>query len=380
MTVTGGTLSNFAGSGTSYTATFTPNVNSTTSGVVSISSGVFSDAAGNANADGADANNKVTFSVDTVIPTVSKVTPTSSPVAAVTDNIVITFSEPVVKGSGNVTLKTAAGTTVGTYDISSSSNLSLVGSTLTLNPTADLSYGTSYAVELATGLMNDAAGNIFVSGSIYTFSTSSAPIGKSFTYSTGNDVITGTTGSDTIDAGGGVDTMVYSGAKSGCTIMNSNASVTVSSGADGLDVLKNVERLKFSDVTVAVDIDGTGGQCYRIYKAAFARTPDSTGLGYWISVMDKGTSLQSVAGGFIDSAEFKSVYGINPTNNAIVTKFYTNVLGRAPDATGATYWTEILDSKQDTVANVLANISESAENKASLVGVIGNGFDYTPYD
>ena len=66
VTVTGGTLSNFAGSGTSYTATFTPNVNSTTSGVASISSGVFSDAAGNANADGADANNKVTIAVNTL--------------------------------------------------------------------------------------------------------------------------------------------------------------------------------------------------------------------------------------------------------------------------------------------------------------------------
>ena len=379
VTVSGGTLSNFVGSGTSYTAIFTPSANSITSGVVSVASSVFTDAAGNANADGSDANNKVTFSVDTVVPTVSKVTPTSSTVAAVTDNIVITFSESVVKGAGNVTLKTAAGATVGTFDISSSSNLSLVGSTLTLNPTADLSYGTSYIVELASGLITDAAGNSFVSGSSYAFSTASAPIGKSLTYATGNDVISGTTGSDTIDAGAGVDTVVYTGTKSAYTIINNTTSVTVSSGADGFDTLKNVERLKFSDATFAVDIDGIGGQCYRIYKAAFARTPDLGGVGYWISVMDKGTSLQSVAGGFIDSAEFKSVYGTNPTNDALVTKFYTNVLGRAPDATGAAYWTGILNNKQDTVANVLANISESTENKASLVGVIGNGFEYTPY-
>ena len=379
ITVSGGTISNFSGSGTSYTATFTPAINSTSSGVVTVASGVFTDAAGNANSDGSDANNKVTFSVDTLVPTVSKVSPTSSTVAAVTDNIVITFSESVVNGAGNVTLKTAAGATVGTFDISSSSNLSLVGSTLTLNPTADLSFGTSYVVELASGLITDVAGNSFVSGSSYTFSTASAPIGKSLTYATGNDVISGTTGSDTIDAGSGVDTVVYTGAKSAYTIINNTTSVTVSSGADGLDTLKNVERLKFSDATVAVDIDGTAGQCYRIYKAAFARTPDLGGVGYWISVMDKGTSLQSVAGGFIDSAEFKSVYGTNPTNDALVTKFYTNVLGRAPDASGAAYWTGILNNKQDTVANVLANISESAENKASLVGVIGNGFEYTPY-
>lgn len=66
VTVSGGTLSNFAGSGTSYTATFTPAANSTTSGLISVASGVFTDAAGNANADGAQANNMVTIAVNTL--------------------------------------------------------------------------------------------------------------------------------------------------------------------------------------------------------------------------------------------------------------------------------------------------------------------------
>jgi Ca2+-binding RTX toxin-like protein len=66
VTVSGGTLSNFAGSGTSYTATFTPAANSTTSGLISVASGVFTDAAGNANTDGAQANNMVTIAVNTL--------------------------------------------------------------------------------------------------------------------------------------------------------------------------------------------------------------------------------------------------------------------------------------------------------------------------
>ena len=227
---------------------------------------------------------------------------------------------------------------------------------------------------------NGEASTYGLSGGVATNTvTVTATVGTSVTYTSGNDAVSGTTGNDTIDAGAGVDKVIYSGAKSAYTIVNNTSSVTVSSGVDGIDTLKNVERLKFSDVTVALDIDGTGGQCYRIYKAAFARTPDSAGLGYWISVMDVGTSLKSVGGGFIGSDEFKSVYGTNPTNDALVTKFYTNVLGRAPDADGAAYWTGILNNKYDTVANVLANISESAENKASLVGLIGNGFEYTPY-
>jgi uncharacterized delta-60 repeat protein len=66
VNVTGGALSNFAGSGTTYTALFTPTANSTTSGVIGVASGVFSDAAGNVNADGSDANNTLTITVNTM--------------------------------------------------------------------------------------------------------------------------------------------------------------------------------------------------------------------------------------------------------------------------------------------------------------------------
>ena len=58
---------------------------------------------------------------------------------------------------------------------------------------------------------------------------------------------------------------------------------------------------------------------------------------------------------------------------------YTNVLHRAPDAAGAQYWVEILDSQRDDVAGVLANVSESPENQAALIGAIQNGIFFTPY-
>ena len=76
VSVSGGALSSFSGSGTSYSATFTPANNSTTNGVVSVSSTKFTDAAGNANADGSDADNTVTMTVDTL--------PNKSPTGKVT--------------------------------------------------------------------------------------------------------------------------------------------------------------------------------------------------------------------------------------------------------------------------------------------------------
>ena len=87
----------------------------------------------------------------------------------------------------------------------------------------------------------------------------------------------------------------------------------------------------------------------------------------------------AVANGFVQSKEFKDLYGDNPTNADLVNKYYANILHRAPDAAGAAFWTNVLDQHLATNADVLMNISESAENKAALVGVLQNGFEYTPY-
>ena len=51
-TVWGGSLSGFTGSGTSYTATFTPTSDSTENGIIAVSAGAFTDAAGNASTTG----------------------------------------------------------------------------------------------------------------------------------------------------------------------------------------------------------------------------------------------------------------------------------------------------------------------------------------
>ena len=106
VTVTGGTLSNFTGSGTSYTAVFTPTANSTANAVVRVASGVFTDASGNSNSDGSDTNNNVTMSVNTV--------PSGK-------NDVGTTGDDVITGTnGNDTLDGGAGTDIASWSQSSS--------------------------------------------------------------------------------------------------------------------------------------------------------------------------------------------------------------------------------------------------------------------
>ncbi|MCK9201940.1 MAG: Ig-like domain-containing protein, partial [Gallionella sp.] len=74
VVATGGILSGFSGSGTSYTATFTPDVNSTTAATVSVAGGAFSNAAGQNNV----AAQQLSMTVDTLAPTAA----TSAPTAA----------------------------------------------------------------------------------------------------------------------------------------------------------------------------------------------------------------------------------------------------------------------------------------------------------
>lgn len=205
------------------------------------------------------------------------------------------------------------------------------------------------------------------------FSGADTIAGNSF-----NNVLEGGTGNDRVDGGGGTDTALFRGFSSQYTITRSGSAATVT-GPDGVDSLLNIERLQFDDKAIAYDISGTGGQGYRLYQAAFNRTPDAGGLGYWIKALDGGASLRDVAGGFVTSAEFQTVYGTNPTNAELVSRYYENVLHRAPEAGGYNYWLGVLDQHLDIAAGVLANISESLENQAGVIGAIQNGFAYTPF-
>ena len=64
VAVSGGTLSDFSGSGTEYSASFTPLENSTADGVITVARGAFADAAGNANGK----QTSISLEVNTVPP------------------------------------------------------------------------------------------------------------------------------------------------------------------------------------------------------------------------------------------------------------------------------------------------------------------------
>ena len=153
------------------------------------------------------------------------------------------------------------------------------------------------------------------------------------------------------------------------------------SNRDDWDTLAEIERLEFETPEanganrIALDIDGNAGQAYRLYKAAFNRSPDTAGLGYWIANLDEGMSLRIVSTAFIGSAEFQALYGVDTSNNKLIELLYNNVLSRDPDADGLNYWQGQLTAGLSH-ADLLVNFSESNENQENVVALIGNGIAY----
>ncbi|MES2151370.1 MAG: DUF4214 domain-containing protein [Pseudomonadota bacterium] len=195
----------------------------------------------------------------------------------------------------------------------------------------------------------------------------------------GNDSIRGSLGNDTIDGGAGFDLMLYAGLRADYLFKAAGGATGVlKAGADGSDLLRNVERVLFDDGAVALDLAGAAGQAYRVYQAAFDRKPDAGGLGFWIAQMDRGTSLADVAAGFMQSAEFTALYGAAPSASDFVTRLYSNVLHRAPEQGGFDFWVKAVAGGFSR-AEVLAQFAESTENQAQLIGVIANGIDYLPF-
>lgn len=197
----------------------------------------------------------------------------------------------------------------------------------------------------------------------------------------GNDTISGGNGGyDLLDGGEGKDLAIVVGKRADYNVFaRSNDNLVTAKDGKSEISLQNIELLKFDDVYVSFDYQGSNGMAYRLYQAAFDRKPDAAGMGYWMQAFEKGAKLLDVADSFVRSAEFQKLLGSAPSNTKIVDSFYKNVLHRTPDQAGYDYWLDQLNNNKISVAGMLASFSESTENQAQVLGQIQNGIDYLPW-
>jgi Ca2+-binding RTX toxin-like protein len=216
----------------------------------------------------------------------------------------------------------------------------------------------------------------------------------------GNDQFNGGAGSDTGFGGSGNDLLIYSSGKDlfygeeGFDVVQlgyAQSAFTVTridpatflvkqNGSTDSVTVNTVERLDFlNNQVTALDV-GAGqdaGEAYRMYQAAFNRTPDNNGLASWINFLDQGGAPLTMAQQFINSQEFQATYG-SLDNTAFVQLMYNNVLHRNGEAAGVAAWVNGLNNGL-TRAQVLYGFSESAENIANVAPAIANGIKYTEW-
>lgn len=141
-----------------------------------------------------------------------------------------------------------------------------------------------------------------------------------------NDVLAGFAGNDSIDGGTGRDEADFFGARTGYSVAKSGANGwTVSGGSDGTDTLSNIERIKFTDKSIALDVDTTGnaGQAMELIGVlAPTLLNDLNVRGVIISLFDQGYSMLSLSQLALDSYLLPT-----SSNAALANAVYKNVVG-----------------------------------------------------
>lgn len=183
----------------------------------------------------------------------------------------------------------------------------------------------------------------------------------------GNDKLTGRAGNDTLDGGAGIDTAVYTTARSNYTIVKTSAGFSVSGGSDGVDTISNVERLRFTDKNLALDLEGNAGITAKILGAVFGASSVSNQVyvGIGLSYLDAGMSYSDLTllalnarlgAGFSDAAE--------------VNLLYQNLVGVLPSSNELNYYVGLLASGQHTPAS-LAVMAADLDLNTSNIDLIG---------
>lgn len=186
----------------------------------------------------------------------------------------------------------------------------------------------------------------------------------------GNDIFRGSEGSDLIDGGAGMDSVVYGEARA--LVMPSlqpNGTVLVTKENGAVDHLFSIERIELADGAYLYDLATEDPAfVYRIYQAAFGRVPDEGGLRFWVDIFNHldgwmtGEQKQThISTQFVNSAEFRSLYGANPTDAEYVDAMYGNVLGRLPDDQGRSFWVDAMENGLSPEATLIL-FAESDEN------------------
>lgn len=200
--------------------------------------------------------------------------------------------------------------------------------------------------------------------------------GESLLGSTTTDYFYPRNGKNIFDGNAGIDSMHVSDSIKNYTMRKNLDEWTFNSKlkiSDSISI-KNIERVYFPDVSIAIDLNGNAGTTAKILGAVFGKESLSNKnyVGIGLHFLDAGWTYDNLAGLAIDATGAK-------TYDQIVSLLWTNVIGSKPTANDKVPFIAMLENGMSPGALVqLAADSSFNITNINLVGLTQTGIEYIP--
>jgi serralysin len=193
----------------------------------------------------------------------------------------------------------------------------------------------------------------------------------------GNDLIIGGSGDDQLNGGTGIDTAQFSGVQGNYTTSSAKGTFTLSdkrSSSDGIDSLSGIERIKYSDKSVAIDLDSNAGITAKVIGAVLGKdaVKNPTIVGIGLNYADKGMSYSDLGALALNAVGAR-------TNDAIVSTLWRNVVGfEASPEMKAPFIKMLQDGLKPGDFVVMAADHILNTTNIGLVGLVQAGIEFIP--
>jgi Ca2+-binding RTX toxin-like protein len=193
----------------------------------------------------------------------------------------------------------------------------------------------------------------------------------------GNDLIVGGLGDDQINGGAGIDTAQLSGSQGNYLTSNSKLLFSISDkrpNSDGVDTLIGVERIRYSDKYVAIDMEGNAGITAKVIGAVLGKdaVKNAATVGIGLSYADKGMSYSELAALALGAIGAR-------TNDAIVSALWRNLVGsEASPENKAPYIKMLQDGLKPGDFAVMAADTLLNTTNIGFVGLAQTGLEFIP--
>ena len=198
-----------------------------------------------------------------------------------------------------------------------------------------------------------------------------------------NNIITLNGGDDYVDGDSGIDVVVYASEKKNFTWAKFVVDPTPESGVESWegwsfnqDTLKDIERVEFLDISLALDLDGNAGMTAKILGAFLGASgvnrADLVGVG--LGILDGGVTYED----FLQTA-LDAVFGSDPSGATLVTHFYGTLTGQSAPQSLIDQYGSLIDNGSLSPVSLAMQVAENELNlqNIDLVGLATTGIEYT---